>query len=79
MDFSFTEEQELFRKSVREFCEKKIAPEANEIDEKGEIPREVLEDMASFGLLGITIPQDYGGSGANFVTAAIATRAKKNT
>jgi len=73
MDFSFTEEQELFRKSVREFCEKKIAPFANEIDEKGEIPREVLYDMASFGLLGITIPQDYGGSGADFVTTAIAT------
>ena len=73
MDFSFTEEQELFRKSVREFCEKKIAPKANEIDEKGEIPREVLEDMASFGLLGITISEEYGGSGADFVTAAIAT------
>lgn len=73
MDFSFTEEQELFRKSVREFCEKKIAPFANEIDEKGEIPRKVLDDMASFGLLGITIPQDYGGSGADFVTTAIAT------
>jgi len=73
MDFSFTEEQELFRKSVREFCEKKIAPKANEIDEKGEIPREVVEDMASFGILGITIPQEYGGSGADFITAAIAT------
>ena len=54
MDFSFTEEQELFRKSVREFCKKKLAPRANEIDEKGEIPHEVLEDMAAFGLLGIT-------------------------
>ena len=39
MDFSFTEKKELFRKSVRTFCEKKIAPKANEIDEKGEIPR----------------------------------------
>ena len=73
MDFSFTEEQELFRKAVREFCEKKIAPFANEIDEKGEIPQKVLEDMASFGLLGITIPREYGGSGADFITAAIAT------
>ena len=73
MDFSFTEEQELFRKSVREFCEKKIAPFANEIEEKGEIPYKVLEDMASFGLLGITISREYGGSGADFITAAIAT------
>lgn len=72
MDFSFTEEQELFRKSVREFCEKKIAPKANEIDEKGEIPQDVLKDMAAFGLLGITISQEYGGSGADFITTAIA-------
>ncbi|KCZ71900.1 acyl-CoA dehydrogenase [Candidatus Methanoperedens nitroreducens] len=72
MDFSFTEEQKLFRKSVREFCEKKLAPRASEIDEKGEIPHEVLADMATFGLLGITISEEYGGSGADFVTAAIA-------
>src|SRR5574337_975338 len=72
MDFSFTEEQELFRKSVREFCKKKIAPFAGEIEEKGEIPAEVIEDMGEFGLLGITIPEEYGGSGADFTTAAIA-------
>ncbi len=72
MDFSFTEEQELFRRSVREFCNKKLAPRANEIDEKGEIPHEVLEDMAAFGLLGITISEEYGGQGADFITAAIA-------
>lgn len=72
MDFSFTEEQELFKTSVREFCEKKLAPRAREIDEKGEIPHEVLEDMAAFGLLGITIREEYGGRGADFITAAIA-------
>ncbi len=72
MDFSFTEEQELFRKSVREFCERKLAPRAREIDEKGEIPYDILEDMAAFGLLGITISEKYGGRGADFTTAAIA-------
>ncbi len=72
MDFSFNEEQELFKKSVREFCEKKLAPKADVIDEKGEIPHEILEDMAAFGLLGITISEEYGGSGADFITAAIA-------
>jgi acyl-CoA dehydrogenase len=72
MDFSFTEEQELFRKSVREFCKKKLAPHANEIDENGEIPHQVLEEMAAFGLLGITVSKKYGGSGADFITAAIA-------
>jgi len=72
MDFSFTEEQELFKNSVREFCSQKLAPRAAEIDKKGRIPDEVLKDMASFGLLGITISEEYGGSGADFVTAAIA-------
>ncbi len=72
MDFSFTEEQELFRKSVREFCDRKLTPRAREIDENGEIPYDVLEDMAAFGLLGITISEKYGGRGADFTTAAIA-------
>ena len=51
IDFSFTEEQELFRKSVREFCEKQITLFSNEIEEKGEIPCNVREYMASFGLV----------------------------
>ncbi len=72
MDFSFTGEQELFRKSVREFCEKKLAPRVREIDENGEIPYDILEDLAAFGLLGITISERYGGRGADFTTAAIA-------
>ncbi|TFH43217.1 MAG: acyl-CoA dehydrogenase, partial [ANME-2 cluster archaeon] len=72
MDFSFTEEQELFRKAAREFCDKKLAPKAAEIDEKGEIPLEVFKDLAGMGLLGITISEEYGGSGADFVSAAIA-------
>lgn len=72
MDFSFTGEQELFRRSVREFCERKLASRVREIDENGEIPYDVLEDMAAFGLLGITISKKYGGRGADFTTAAIA-------
>ena len=60
MDFSFTEEQELFRKSVRVFCEERIAPRADEIDEKGEIPRDLLEEMGVFGLPGITISREFG-------------------
>lgn len=72
MNFSFTEDQELFRKSVREFCSQKLAPHAADIDEKGEIPDKILADMASFGLLGITISEEYGGSGADFTTAVIA-------
>ncbi|MCZ7392544.1 MAG: acyl-CoA dehydrogenase family protein [Candidatus Methanoperedens sp.] len=74
MDFALTEEQELFRKSAREFCEKKLAPRASQIDEGKEIPPEVLKDMAAFGLLGITVSEKYGGKGADFTTAAIAAQ-----
>ncbi|HAM53545.1 MAG TPA: acyl-CoA dehydrogenase [Nitrospiraceae bacterium] len=72
MDFSFTEEEQLFRKTVRDFCEKRIEPSANEIDEKGEIPREILNDMGGMGLFGITISKEHGGSGQGFVKAAMA-------
>ena len=72
MDFAFTEEQELFRKSVREFCSKMITPHAAQVDEKGEIPPDIINEMADFGLLGITISKEYGGRGADFTTAAIA-------
>jgi acyl-CoA dehydrogenase len=71
MDFSFTEEQEFFRKSVRQFCEERLAVRADEIDDKGEIPRDLLEEMGTFGLLGNTISRQFGGSESGFVRAAI--------
>ncbi len=74
MDFALTEEQELFRKSTREFCEKNIAPVASQMDDIGEIPPGLLKEMAAFGLLGITVSKEYGGLGADFTTAAIAAQ-----
>ncbi|HTR45692.1 MAG TPA: acyl-CoA dehydrogenase family protein, partial [Thermodesulfovibrionales bacterium] len=72
MDFAFREEQERFRRSVRDFCEERIAPAAGDIDGEGEIPRELLGEMGSRGLLGITVSKEYGGAGSDFTTAAIA-------
>lgn len=72
MDFSFTEEDLLFQTALRSFLSKKLFPRAPEIDSKGEIPSDVLDDLASQGLLGITISPEYGGQGAGFVTSAIA-------
>jgi acyl-CoA dehydrogenase len=71
MDFSFTEEQELFRDRVRSLCTEKLAPRAAEIDETGEIPREIIEDFAAAGFLGVTISEESGGTGGGFVKAAI--------
>jgi acyl-CoA dehydrogenase len=73
VDFSFTEEQELFRKAIREWCEKNLPLEKiREMDSKGEIPREVLRSMADMGLLLMTAPQEHGGTGADWVTACVA-------
>lgn len=73
MDFGFTEEQELFRKAVREWCEKNLPLEKiREMDSKGEIPREMLRSMGDLGLLIMTSPQEHGGTGADWVTASIA-------
>lgn len=73
VDFSFTEEQELFRNALREWCEKNLPLEKiREMDSKGEIPRELLKSMGDMGLLVMTAPQEHGGTGADWVTACIA-------
>ncbi len=71
MDFSFTEEQELFRHRVRAVCEDKLVPKAAEIDETGDIPRDVIEAFATAGFLGVTISAESGGTGGGFIKAAI--------
>ncbi len=73
VEFGFTEEQELFRNTIREWCQKNIPLEKiREMDSKGEIPREVLKSMGEMGLLIMTSPQEHGGTGADWVTACIA-------
>jgi len=73
VDFEFTEEQDLFRKSVREWCEKHIPLEKiREMDSQGRIPHEVLKSMGEMGLLIMTAPEEHGGTGADWVTACIA-------
>lgn len=73
VDFSFTEEQELFRKAVREWCEKNLPLEkVREMDSNQRIPREIIRGMADLGLLLMTIPEEHGGTGADWVTTCIA-------
>ncbi len=71
MDFSFTEEQEMIRKSVREWGEKEVVPKVAEMDEKGRIPDELIKGMANLGILGMSLPSEYGGSEADPVTAGV--------
>jgi acyl-CoA dehydrogenase len=73
VDFEFTEEQDLFRKSVREWCEKHIPLEKiREMDSQGRIPHEILKSMGEMGLLVMTAPEEHGGTGADWVTACVA-------
>lgn len=68
MDFSFTEEQELFRKSVRDFVEKEVAPAAAELDERGEFPLALFRRCGQLGYFGLRYPEAAGGLGADFTT-----------
>ena len=73
VDFGFTEEQELFRKAVREWCEKNLPMEKiREMDTNGAIPQELLRSMGEMGLNIMTAPEEHGGTGADWVTACIA-------
>jgi alkylation response protein AidB-like acyl-CoA dehydrogenase len=72
MNFDLTEEQRMWRKSVHEFVEKEVRPKAREVDEKGEFNWDAVRRMGQLGLLGLNIPEVYGGAGVDAVSAAIA-------
>jgi acyl-CoA dehydrogenase len=72
MDFGFSDEQELFRRTIREGLSAHLTPRLREIEENREIPREAIREMAKMGLLGITVSEEFGGMHADFVTSTIA-------
>ena len=67
MDFSFTEEQDLLRRSVREFAESEIRPHVEEWDRAQHFPEELVPALGRLGLMGIQIPERYGGSGLSAI------------
>ncbi|MBC7796783.1 MAG: acyl-CoA dehydrogenase [Pyrinomonadaceae bacterium] len=72
MNFELTEEQEMARNTVREFSRNEIAPVAREFDEAEKFPRQQLNGLAELGLLGMIIPEEYGGAGFDTVSYALA-------
>ncbi len=72
IDFTFSEEQELFRKAARECAETRIAPKITEMEKTGKVNDEVVSALAEAGMMGITIPEEYGGLGLGFVARLIA-------
>lgn len=79
MDFKFTDEQELLRKMIQKFAEKEIAPRYEEIEKEG-YQQDLTNKMADVGIVGIAVPEAYGGAGYDFVTQTmvIAELAKVN-
>ncbi len=69
---TLSEDETLFRDTVRQFAEDKIRPHVKEMDEKGVFERSLLDESFQLGLMGIEIPESYGGSGGTFFEAILA-------
>ncbi len=72
MQFDLTEEQKMFRDSIRELVKEKVEPRAMEIDEKGEFPWDIVEVFKENDILGLPFAEEYGGQGADLLTLCIA-------
>lgn len=71
MNFKLTEEQEMLKKTVRNFVDKEIIPYIDEWDAKGHFESSIMKRLADLGLMGVCIPQAYGGSGMDYNSLAI--------
>ena len=72
MNFDLDQEHELVRSTVRDFAQDRVAPVAEELDREGRFPYDLVAGMAELGLMGMTIPEEYGGAGADTLAYAIA-------
>ena len=72
MNFDLSPEHELIRDTVRAFALEKVAPVAEELDRDSRFPYELVAEMAELGLMGIPVPEEYGGAGADTVSYALA-------
>ena len=72
MDFDLTPEQELIRDTVRTFAQERVQPVAEELDLTGRVPYELVSELGELGLMGLPVPEQYGGAGGDTVSYAIA-------
>jgi len=71
VDLDLSQEHELVRSTVREFAAERVAPVAEELDREGRFPYEIVAELAELGLMGMPIPEEYGGAGADTLAYAI--------
>jgi butyryl-CoA dehydrogenase len=72
MVFDLTEEQRMIQEMARNFAQKEVLPLAAELDEAGRYPAELVRQMAELGLMGVAVPEEYGGAGMDNICYAIA-------
>lgn len=72
MDFELTEEQQMIQDMSRSFAQKEVLPKAAELDETSRFPEELVNKMAELGLMGMAVPEEYGGAGFDYISYAIA-------
>src|SRR5262245_57614097 len=72
MDFDLNEEQRMYQRAVRDFCEAELKPYAAEVDETGELRWEAIRKMPALGLTGLQVPEEYGGAGLDTISQSIA-------
>jgi short/branched chain acyl-CoA dehydrogenase len=72
LNFDLDSEHELVRSTVRDFAQQRVAPVAEELDRESRFPYELVAELAELGLMGMTIPEEYGGAGTDTLSYAIA-------
>ena len=72
MSFELSEDHEQFRRTVRDFAEKEIAPHAAQWDREHHFPVDVVQKMGALGLFGLTAPEQYGGADGDFTSLCVA-------
>ena len=72
MNFDLGEEHQLVRRTVRDFATQRVAPVAAELDRDRRFPYELVTELAELGLMGMTVPEEYGGAGTDTLSYAIA-------
>jgi len=72
MDFELTEEQQMVQEMARRFAETEIKPKAADLDERHEHPEGIVKQLGELKMLGIAVPEEYGGGGMDYVSYAVA-------
>ena len=74
MDFELTEEQRMWQEAVHDFVRRDVKPKAREVDESGEFNWSAARKMGPLGLLGLNVPEEYGGAGVDAIITTLSHR-----